>query len=228
MNVDLTELRDRLLPSCEFAQRAFRVLEGLHVSPGYHRRQGAIKPLVEEVVPLAVFARYLEVPERRVKVRYRGQKSERIDAELRLSGGAVRRGFYPRLLRVEITVAAEQRAYLQRELLAQGKSVFMGPGIRRSASRHLHGSTIDNFAVAQAGGRGADECAALVRAAVQKKAARIGRRKRLLLVSLEPEPIMRVSDWRRLAQLSFDREACGKFQAVYVVETSSGTVLQIS
>lgn len=145
-----------------------------------------------------------------------------------LSGEAVSRGFFRRRFLVEVTTAVRERAYLQRELLAQGKSVMLGPGIRRTLSRHSRGSTIENIAVAQDAGRGAEECAELVRAAVARKAARVGRRKRILVVTLEAESIMRPSDWRRLAELSFVSADCSRFQAVYVVDTSSGSVLQLS
>ena len=216
------------MAASEFADRAYHELERLQASPGYHRRTGPTKALVEEVVPLATFVKHFEAPQRRVRCKYLGRRTDKADAEIRLSGAAVSHGFYPSRLLIEITVAVQPYAYLQRELMETGQPVFGGPNIYRTASRHAKRSRIVNKPVVRDAGNEAEENAELIVQAVARKAARVGRRKRVLLVDLEPGNIMRPRDWRRLPELCFVPETCGRFLAVFIVETTSGTVCHIS
>lgn len=58
-------------PAFDFARLAFAALDSLH-SGEYHLRDEPVKRLVEEIVPIAVFAKSLEAPERHLTISYRG------------------------------------------------------------------------------------------------------------------------------------------------------------
>lgn len=228
MNIDLTQFRLHSLPASEFADRAYSALESVQNSPGFHRRIGTIKNLVEEIVPLATFIKYLEGPQRRVRCRYLGSDADQADAMMSIRGKTVAYGMWPRRRMIEITTACHQRAYLQRELLERKGSAFLGPGIRRSKSRHQKGSEIIDAPAVQAAGHDAEDCAHLIRTVVAKKADRIGRRKRLLIVNLEPEGFLSPRHFREAADLAYDHHTARMFAGIFLVHTSSGQVTEIA
>jgi hypothetical protein len=222
LTVDLTKFRNRFVPAGVFARRAFAALEALHVQEFFGRRPRGVKGLVEEVVPMAVFARNFEAPERRVSCKYLGQSGDRADGEIRVAGiYVVTQGFVERSYFIEVTTAEAPYEHLKREALARDGFVFGGPGIRRTGSRHREGSRIESKPSVRDAGAGVDDTAPLVRTAIEKKLKKDYPQPCILLVRVEPEWNLRLRDWCLLAEKAVIPNAFGKFAAVYLVHTSS-------
>jgi len=221
LTVDLTRFRNRFAPAGVFARRAFSALEALHTQEFFKRRPAGVKRLVEEVVPMAVFARNFEAPERRVSCKYLGQPGDRADGEIRVAGMYVTQDFCKRSYFIEVTTAEAPYEYLKREALARDGFVFGGPGIRRTGSRHREDSRIESKPSVRDAGAGVDDTAPLVRSAIEKKLKKEYPQPCILLVRVEPEWNLRLRDWCLLAERAMIPAAFRKFAAVYLVETSS-------
>ena len=214
------------MPAAEFADRAFAALDAVSDDTALRLRSGGVKNLVEEILPLAVFAKYFDAIERRIHCRYLGGSEDEADGELRLSGRAVERGFYPDRILVEATCAEDEKAYLRREALARHGGVFGGKLIWRTAPRHEPGSDIVSEPEVRDGDSGISEMAALVRAAVAMKASKRYAPARLLLVRLDPDfPVNHRKLGDVALQAALTEQPVGLL-AVFLVECSTGCVLQ--
>jgi hypothetical protein len=215
-----------LLPANTFADLAFDALEAITDDDARIRRVGAIKPFLEEILPLAIFARYFDMPEKRVHCRYLGESNE-ADAEIVLSGRAVDRSFYPEKIWVEITCAEDGgKAYLRREVLAREGAVFAGGNIERTASRHKKGSTVVSKPEVRDAEAAPRNLGALVRAAIERKISKNYDPKRLLLVRIDPDFPLSPSE---LCVVVKESQAVSSFQGlsgVFLVECSTGSVIQ--
>ena len=82
----------------------------------YLRSEPGIKEFLEEVLPIATFAKSWEQPERHISVEYFGPNHPH-DAVITLSGAAIDAGFLEPRYHVEVTSAAFDREHLGRSAL---------------------------------------------------------------------------------------------------------------
>ena len=214
------------LSAATFADRAFAALDEVPDDENLHMRLGGVKNLTEEILPLALFAKYFDAPERRAHCRYLGASDAEADGELSLSGRAVDLGFYPRRVLVEITCAEDSKAYLRREALARHGAVFTGMDIERIGRRGDSGSSVVSRVVVREGDSGISEMAGLVRAAVERKVRKNYSPKRLLLVRLDPDFALTHTKVCAVAAQSRDGQVSDAFLAVFLVECSTACVFQ--
>lgn len=78
VKLDLQQFKEAL-PAADFADRAFAALDAVPDDVDIHMRVGDVKQLVEEILPLAVFAKRFDVIERRVQCKYLGASDDDAD-----------------------------------------------------------------------------------------------------------------------------------------------------
>ena len=226
MNLDLRQFQERSLPASEFADRAFAALEGVPDDIAIHLRVGDVKKLIEEILPIAVFAKRFDAIERRVHCKYLGASDDDADAEITLNGRAVDLGFYAERLLIEATCAEDDKAYLRREALARHGGVFTGKNIRRIGRRGAPESRIESVPDVRDGGSGPIEMAGAVRAAVDRKAAKKYSPERVLVVRLDPD--FPVND-HALARVVQHANLAAKYVgllAIFIVDCSTASIMQ--
>lgn len=226
-DLDLSLFKSELMAPCTFAERAFGALETITDDDARIRRIGPIKNLMEEILPLAVFARYFDMPERRVRCRYLGDSGTEPDGELVLSGRAVDLGFYPARIEVEATCAEDGKAYLRREALAKHGAVFAGANIARTGRRREAASVIVSRPEVRDGEAAPRDLGALVRAAIDKKVAKGYSPRRLLLVRIDPDFPVASPEMCDVVAAARPQNMAGLL-AVFMVECSTGSVIQIA
>src|SRR5258708_7141639 len=149
---DLEQFRRNHLSASTFAQRAFREMESLSAKDYWYRpKRGGVKKLIEEVLPLAMVAKYLDMPGRRVRCKYLGQSNDTCDGLVTIRGEWVNNGWLDSRYFVEVTSAQFHNEHLKREALARYGSVFEDPDIHRVGSRRKGNDRIVSRAVAQDG-----------------------------------------------------------------------------
>lgn len=228
MSTRLTAFREELLPAALFADRAFAACSALESGAEVFLRTGDAKNLLEEVLPLAVFAKFFDAIERRVRCRYLGGSGDEADAELVLSGRTVELGFYPSRILVEVTCAEDsKKAYLRREALAVQGGVFLGTDIARSAPRHHPDSRIISRAVAQDPDHYPSELADLVSAAIAKKAGKHYDPPRVLVVRYDPDGFLDPAMLRSMLAAVIVPEGASGISAVFLTDCSSGNVSHV-
>jgi hypothetical protein len=205
---------------------AFAAMDNLHTQEFELRRDPEVKRLVEEILPIAMFAKSLEGPERHIVVTYFGD-SQTFDGEIIVSGATVESGFLESKYYLEITSAVAPYEYLQREALARYGSVFGGPNIRRSGSSGRGDAGVSSKPVVRDVGDDLEDAKRWVRQAISSKCGRAYPQPCLLLVRVEPESNLSLTDWASL--ISSVRDVClaSDFKSVYVVHTSTGAVHQV-
>jgi hypothetical protein len=223
--VDLEQFRRSNLSASTFAQRAFREMEGLSAKDYWNRpkRSGA-KKLIEEVLPLAMIVKYLDIPGRRVRCRYLGQSDDTCDGLVTISGQWVNNGWLESQYFIEVTSAQFPNEHLKREALARYGSVFEDPGIHRVGSKRKGNDRIVSSAVAQDGDAVVTAAAEWIAEAVDKKAGRSYPKPCCLVIALEPERPLYLAEWLTLVQ-SFPRDLVkGDFAFTFLVHTGAGDV----
>src|ERR1043166_1403892 len=184
----------KTLPAFEFARLAFEIADNLSANQVYLRPEPGIKEFLEEVLPIATFAKSWEQPERHVSVEYFGPNHPH-DAVIKLSGTAIDTGFFRSHYNVEVTSAAFEREHLEREALARYGSVFCDPNIHRSGSRRRRDDRIVSEATAQDADTPVKDLQAWVLRAIETKADHSYAKPSILLVRTEPSRPLALSEW---------------------------------
>lgn len=224
---NLTPFTAGWLAAGAFAERAFDALEAITDDDARIRRVGTIKNLTEEILPLAIFARYFDVPGRRVRCRYLGDSETEPDGEIALAGRAIELCYYPEKIAVEVTCAEDDKAYLRREALAKQGAVFAGSNIARTATRRDPASALVSRPEVRDGDSAPRDLGALVRSAIEKKVAKQYSPPRLLLVRVESDFPVSSSGMCEVVAAARPTSTDGLLGA-YLVECSTGTVVQIT
>jgi len=190
----------------------------------YRPARNGVKKLVEEILPLAMTAKFLDIPGRRVRCKYLGESDDPCDGAVTFKGGWVDHGFLNPKYFIEVTSAQFPREHLKREALARYGSVFEDPGIYREGSKKKGNDRIVSVAVAQDGDAVVTAVAEWVYKAVRNKLGRSYPKPCWLIVAIEPERPLHLSEWLTLVQ-GFPRDLVKQdFDSSFLVHTGVGAV----
>jgi hypothetical protein len=211
------------IPAFEFARLAFASIDDLHTQEFELRRDPEVKRLVEEVLPIAIFAKSFEGPERHIVVTYVAHGNT-FDGEIIVSGTTVEHGFLESKYYLEVTSAVAPYEYLQREALARYGSVFGGSNIRRTGSTARGDAEVVSKAVVRDVGDDLEDAKRWVADAISSKSGLAYPRPCFLLVRVEPESNLSLFGWASLVASVRDVSLASGFKAVCLVHTSTGAV----
>lgn len=225
--MDMASFR-RSLTAAAFAQRAFKEVEQLPREEYWLRpRDSNAKKLIEEVLPLAMAAKHLDIPGRRVRCKHLGRSDDECDGVITFKGEWVNSGFIKPRYNVEITTAQFEKAHYVREALHRYGGVFDDPDIKRVGSRACGNDQIVSRAVAQDGDQVVKDSLRWVDKAVKEKVRKSYPEPCVLVVSLNPGRPLSLGEWLEVVE-SFPRElAKSTFEFALLVETDGGIVHQI-
>jgi hypothetical protein len=215
------------LSTLTFASRAYANLERVSHNEVLLRKGKDCKKLVEEILPIAAFLKYFEIPGRQVKCRY-FSGNQNYDAIIKVKGNEVRAGFLEDSYFLEVTSAVPSYAHFEREALSLYGSVFGGGSIRPIGSKHKGNYQIVSKAVAEDGDAVVIKASDWIRKCLKDKAHKEKYPEPcILLIQVEPERPLRMNEWTtvvRNVQGSVNREA---FVATFVVNAWENVVLKI-
>jgi len=219
----LEPFRGNKLPAFEFARLAFDIADQLTGEQVFLRRAPGLKAFVEEVLPIATFAKSWEKPERHVTVQYFGGNHP-YDAAVTLHGGAIDAGFFEPLYHLEVTSAAFEREHLEREALARYGSVFGDPNIHRVGSRRRGDDQIVSQATAQDGDTPATNLQSWVIRAITAKSDRNYPAPSILVVRAEPSRPLALTEWCSVVAAANPAARASQFEAVVLVDWFNASV----
>lgn len=219
----LQQFLGRELSAFELAHEAFAIADRLSPKQVRLRDEDGVKELLEEVLPLAVFAKSLEGPESHVWIKYLG-RNEPCDAIGRFSGALVERGFREGHQKLEVTSAIAPYEYLQREALVEDGVVFGDPNIYREGSRHRGGKVV-NVPTVRDGSEYVDEACEWVADAIRKKSSRIYSQPCTLLVGLKAGKPLALQEWCSVVETGYKAGHKSGFSAGYLVDTFSNSCI---
>jgi hypothetical protein len=223
--VDLEQFRKRFLTAATFGQRTFKEMEALsHGSYWRRNKRDGSKQLIEEVLPLAMVAKYLDIPGRRVRCKYLGQSDDISDGVIIIKGEWVDSGSLKPRYNIEVTTAQFEREYLMREALARYGSVFDDPDIHRTESRHRGNDQIISRARAHDYDKIVNDAICWIADAVAKKVAIDYPQPCILVIAIEPRRPLHLGEWLTIVR-SFPRDVAKcKFDQTFLVHTDVGAV----
>jgi hypothetical protein len=218
---NLNRFRGSFLKASTFSARALDYVEDLDDAQVHCRSQSRdVKYLLEEVLPLAYFVRFFDLPERRVRCKYLGGTERDVDAELLLTGRQVELQFAPPRLWVEVTSAQFPKEHLRREALGLYGAVFIDPNIKRE------GPTIVSRPTVVDGETPVHNATKWLSDAVSKKLSQQYPDPCALLVRMVVERHLTIGEWSGVAEAIAPLRSQSSFHAIYVVEDSTGCVFR--
>jgi hypothetical protein len=222
--VNLVQFRKRFLTAATFAQRAFREMEALSNESYWQRpKEDHSKFLIEEVLPLAMVAKHLDIPGRRVRCKYLGP-SGKSDGQVKIDGEWVKAGFLKPFYNVEVTLAQFEKAHYVREALARYGSVFDDPDIHRIGLKKWGNGRIVSRAVAKDGDQTIKDSVHWIAKAAAKKIEKSYPQPCLLIIAIDPGRPLALGEWLEVIK-SFPRDATRhKFELTFLVHTDVGAV----
>lgn len=225
--VDLAIFR-RSLTAASFAQRAFKAVEQLSREEYWLRpRDSDAKKLIEEVLPLAMAAKQLDIPGRRVYCKHLGRSDDDCDGVMTFKGEWVNSGFIKPRYSVEVTTAQFEKAHYVREALHRYGSVFDDPDIKRLGSRARGSDQIVSRAVVQDDDQVIKDSIRWVDKVVKEKVRKSYPEPCVLIVSLSSGRPLSLGEWLEVVK-SFPRElAKSRFEFALLVDTDRGVVHEI-
>ena len=199
----LDPLHDEALDGLEFARLAFALFEEVYQLPDdgktLRERRGDVKPLLEEVLPIAryVLANYGQG--QYLTVRWvRG--SQPFDAKVEAHGGRVDHGVWPAQGTLEVTTAVHPNEYLMRERLNAEGGAFGLDGLKRVKGADGV-KTVESVPIVNSGTETTNSMAGFILAAIRAKAAADYPQDTTLIVNIELNTIYVTEAWLQLVQL---------------------------
>jgi len=205
---------------------AFSLLDDLHKEPPVISRSADTKRLVEEIVPIATLAKFLEGPECHLSLTYVADH-ENFDALVDVAGALVDTGHCEPRYYLEVTSAVAPHEYLQREALARNGLYFGGPDIRRLGSRRRGTAQVESKLSVRHSAADATAACEWVKTAIAAKASGDYPSPCLLLIRVEPESHLTTYEWLGIVESSHLSAASSDFSAVYLVNTSTGATFEV-
>jgi hypothetical protein len=212
----LDQFRRGFMSVPTFVRRANTAVEGASAEH-FRSRSGELKGLIEEVLPLATFLKHLEIPSRRVTARLSSDDADH-DAQIKVAGPEVDRGFLRAHYFVEITTAASPVEYLRREALNRNGFAFGGSDIRREGSRFRGDDRIISKAVAVDGEAAARDATTWGKDRIEAKSRKHYPTPCILLINVEPEKRLTLGEWYALTSSSTSIVQPGVFSSIYVID----------
>lgn len=218
----LDQFRKRFLSAATFARRAFREVENLSRDDYLLRPGREIRPLIQEVLPLAMVAKHLDIPSRRVCCKYLGRTDDDCDGEIMLAGEWVESGFLKPRYNVEVTSAQFEKEHYIREALARYGSVFYDPEIKKERGS----GQIISRAVVQDGDQIVKDSIRWVKDAVGKKVNKPKPYPQpcILVIALGLERPLGLSEWLSVVSGFPCDIAKRRFDFAFLVHTDVGAV----
>jgi hypothetical protein len=225
--MELDEFRSASIPAFDFARQAFALADNLTHQEYFRRPAVWIKELVEEVLPIATFAKSWEMPGRRLEVQYFG-RSHPFDAIITITGEMVANGATAPRYHLEVTSAIFESEHLEREALARDGAVFGDPAIHREGSRSRGDDKIVNNATLQDTGAPVASQQAWIESAIAGKSGLHYPDPCLLLVRAQPVRPLALSEWCAIAEKVSPAALAAQFADVFVVDPFTATVHRFS
>lgn len=222
----LDQFRRSFLSVSVFVHRAYSAHKALTAQEIRSRSAEGSKELIEEILPLAAFLKHFEVPNRNVRCKFKGG-SEEYDAEIRIFGPEVERGYLSSHYFVEVTTATSPVDYLEREALNRYGHVWHDPDIHRSGSRRKGNDQILNQPTVLDDKHEVRNAISWVKERIHSKSNKIYPKPCILIINAIPEWPPSLEEWCYLkSQIEsfIDRE---KFERTYVVNSSKNFVFEI-
>ncbi|MBE0672711.1 MAG: hypothetical protein IH588_19210, partial [Anaerolineales bacterium] len=200
-----------------FVQRAYRELDRINDDDYFLRKGDGTKKFVDEILPLTVFLKHFERPGRKIRCRY-FPESQNYDAIIKISGNEVKQGFLESSYFVEVTIAEEEYTeHLRRESLARYGYVFGGDNIRRVKNKKSGTDIIQSKPVVQDIDHPVKNAIELVKKALEKKNQKPYPSPCILIVELQPQRILSLTEWLTLINEVRDSVNRDKFRSTYIV-----------
>jgi hypothetical protein len=218
----LGAFRNGFLPTAEFVERAYSAFEGLDADSIRMRRGDGTKKLIEEVLPIAAFLKYLEIPERRITCRL-AEANQDHDAMIRVSGTYVEHGYFQASYYVEVTTAPSPWDHLEREAVTTNGFVFGGGKIRRDPTT----GQLVSEAVAVNGTDAVTNLAASTAARIEDKCLNTYQQPCILILAVHPERPFEITEWAELASGVSQAGNRDRFAARYAVDWSTNMVFPV-
>ncbi len=131
----IQEFKESYLPASIFTRKAYDALERFSTEDFFMRRGDGCKDLVQEVIPIAAFLKYFEIPGRNIKCKYYGS-GHKYDAKIRVYERDGNSGWTETEYFLEVTMAVSKKENLVREELAMSGFSFGDKDIECFGSRH--------------------------------------------------------------------------------------------
>jgi len=214
----LDPLHDVTLDGLDFVRVAFDLFEQVYGLPddgkALRERKGDVKPLLEEVLPIARYVLAHYAHGQYISVRWiRGSQS--FDAKVESHGGRVDHGAWPAHQTIEVTSAQHPNEYLLRERLNAGGGAFGLDGLKRV--RGPSGTkSVDSVPTSNSHFETITDMAGFVISAIRAKAEASYPDDTTLIVGIELNSIYAPEQWRELEDLV--RAGCPvhKFRRIFL------------
>src|ERR1044072_1001726 len=213
----------RSIPAFDFARAAFEFADSLTADEGPLCQVRVVKRFLEEILPIATFAKAWEKPERHLTVEYFGGNHP-YDATVSLHGAAIAAGFFEPLYYIEVTSAVFENEHLEREALARYGSVFGDPNIHRVGSKRRGDDRIVSQATAQDGDAPVATLTDWVIRAITEKADHTYPDPSLLLLRAEPSRPLALSEWCSVVASCHQAARASQFKSVVLVDWFNAAV----
>ena len=209
-----------------FAERAYGLLDAIHDDEYHTRSDPEVKALVEEIIPIATFAKCFEAPERHATIVYTGD-TERYDAVMTVTGKTVELGHILPTYYIEVTSAVAPYEYLQREALSRHGSVSGGPNIRRIGKRADGTADVESKPLARHAPDARWDAINWINTAIKKKSAKDYPDPCVLIVRVQTDFIPSLDDWDLLVKESRKSARASDFAASVLVDTSRSELFHL-
>jgi hypothetical protein len=208
----------KALPAFEFARLAYDIADNLTPDQVNLRKEPPnIKPFLEEVLPIATFAKIWEMTGRHLTIEYFGPNHP-YDAMISLRGSEVDKGFIKSSYYLEVTSAVFEHEHLEREALARDGAVFHDPNIHHVGSLHRGDRRIVSHATAEDGDTPLKDLQTWILSAIEAKDSHAYMKPSILIVRAEPSRPLALSEWSSLVATASPVARTSQFNAVVVVD----------
>jgi hypothetical protein len=212
----LDPLHDKSLDGLEFARVAFKLFEDVYQLPDdgntLRERRGDVKPLLEEVLPIARYVLAHYGHGQYMTIRWvRG--SQPFDAKVETHGGRVDHGMWPAQGTLEVTTAQHPNEYLMRERLNSEGGAFGLDGLRR-VKGPAGAKSVESVPTVHSNFETINAMAGLIVGSIQAKAAADYPSDTTLIVNVELNGLYLTEEWLQLTHLV--REGCPSHRFVEV------------
>ncbi|OHX14224.1 hypothetical protein BI347_12460 [Chromobacterium sphagni] len=142
MDVSIADLDGQILDGLDFCSKSYALFEKLRAEPGGIERfrmrseRGAVKRLLDEIMPICRYVQHYYRAGRYISVRW-VDGSQHYDAELHQRGDYVAQGYYEKLAYLEVTSAMHPNQHWVRKMLNRGEVVYAPKGIDASRNTPL-------------------------------------------------------------------------------------------
>jgi hypothetical protein len=213
----LDAFRKSFLTTSVFVRRAYAALESLDADE-YRKRARGHKQLIEEILPIVVLLKRLDIPGRSVRCRFVSGNSNH-DAIIRVSGRE--RGTLEPQYFVEVTSAAFAKSHLRREGLTRYGAVALGPEIFRV------GDEIVSPAVAVEGTAAVTNAVTWIKERIADKGVKAYPSPCILVVNLEPDRLFTLPEWCEVAAGLRGSPGRSRFDAACIVNWQTNEMIWI-